>query len=217
MNTEARDPILRGLDELAGLTDQVPATDRMAGIARKARSNRRRKVGAGVAGLAVIVAGSFGAAQLLSDGDASTGPGFADDPPPPAASGLTIDLTVEPIGPKTLGIVYRIHGTSTAWTDPDNQQPMDYSGPAHTSVMLDGRMVSGSDGGAIQCRADAPLIAFDETWSNEGGAGMPVRVPGPGTYTVTVEAPYCGADGLVIDNEVSTTVTVREGDDDAGS
>ncbi len=37
---------------------------------------------------------------------------------------------------------------------------------------------------------------------------MPVRVPGPGTYTVTVEAPYCGADGLVVDNEVSTTVTV---------
>ncbi len=52
------------------------------------------------------------------------------------------------------------------------------------------------------------MIAFDETWSDEGGSGMPVRVPGPGTYTVTVEAPYCGADGLVVDNEVSTTVTV---------
>jgi hypothetical protein len=211
MNTEARDPILRGLDELAGLTDQVPATDRMAGITRKARTNRRRKVGAGVAGLAVSAAGAFGTAQLLSDGNGSAGPGFADDPPPPAASGLTIDLTVEPIGPKTLGVEYRIHGTSTAWTNPDNQQPMDYSGPAYTSVLLDGEAVSGSDGGDMQCRSDAPEIAFDETWSSEGGAGMPVRVPGPGTYTVTVEAPYCGADGQVVANEVSTTVTVDGG------
>ena len=68
--------------------------------------------------------------------------------------------------------------------------------------------VGGSDGGDFECRAGAPEIAFDETWRGEGGSGLPVRVPGPGTYTVTVEAPYCGADGLVVDNEVSTTVTV---------
>ena len=208
MNTEARDPILRGLDELAGLTDQVPVTDRMAGITRKARDNRRRKVAAGVAGLAVIAAGAVGTAQLLSDGDASTGPGFADDPPPTATSGLTIDLTVDPIGPKTLSVEYRIHGTATAWSSPDDQQPMDYSGPSYTSVLLDGRNATGSDGGAIECRAGAPEIAFDETWSGQGGSGMHVRVPGPGTYTVTVEAPYCGADGEVVANEVSTTVTV---------
>ncbi len=73
MNTEARDPILRGLDELAGLTDLVPAPDRMAAITRKARANRRRKVAAGVAGLAIIAAGAVGTAQLLSDGETSMG------------------------------------------------------------------------------------------------------------------------------------------------
>ena len=85
---------------------------------------------------------------------------------------------------------------------------MDFSGPSYTSVLLDGRNVGGSDGGAIECRAGAPEIAFDETWTGQGGSGMHVRVPGPGTYTVTVEAPYCGADGQVVANEVSTTVTV---------
>ncbi len=210
MNTEARDPILRGLDELADLTDLVPATDRMAGITRKARTNRRRKVAAGVAGLAVIAAGAVGAAQLLSDGDASTGPGIAKDPtPPPAASGLTIDMTVDQIGPKTLGVSYRIHGASHAWSDPADNQPMDVSGPSYTSILLNHRNVGGSDGGAIACRPGAPELAFDETWRGEDESGVHVKVPGPGTYTVTVEAPYCGAAGQVVANDVATTVTVE--------
>jgi len=210
MTTEARDPILRGLDELADLTDLVPAPDRMAGITRKARTNRRRKVAAGVAGLTVIAAGAVGAAQFLSDGDASTGPGIAKDPtqpPLPAINGLTIDLTVDQIGPKTLGVIYRIHGTATAWSSPDNHQPLDVSGPQYTSVKLDGQEVSGSDGGDIECRAGAPKIPFDETWKS-GKSGMPVHVPGPGTYTVTVEAPYCGEFGQIVDSDYTTTVTV---------
>jgi hypothetical protein len=84
---------------------------------------------------------------------------------------------------------------------------MDVSGPQYTSVKLDGQEVTGSDGGDIDCRAGAPDIPFDETW-RAGKSLMPVPVPGPGTYTVTVEAPYCGADGHVVANEVSTTVTV---------
>ena len=207
MTTEARDPILRGLDELAGLTDQFPTADRMAGITRKARTNRRRKVAAGVAGLAVIAAGAVGAAHFLTDGDTSTGPGIAKDPtPPPAASGLTIDLTADPTGPKSLGVSYRIHGTATAWSAPGNNQPMDVSGPQYTSILLDGKEVTGTDGGDIVCRAGAPEIPYDENFGE--GSSMAVEVPGPGTYTVTVQAPYCGADGKVVPNEVSTTVTV---------
>jgi len=207
MNTEARDPILRGLDELAGLTDLVPAPDRMAAITRKARANRRRKVAAGVAGLAIIAAGAVGTAQLLSDGETSTGPGIAKDPtPPPATSGLTIDLTVDPTGPRSLGVIYRIHGTATAWSAPGNNQPMDVSGPAYTSILLDGQEVTGTDGGDIVCRAGAPEIAYDETFGED--SSMAVQVPRPGTHTVTVQAPYCGADGKVVPNEVSTTVAV---------
>jgi len=67
MNIEARDPIFRGLDELARLTDDL-VVDRMPGITRKARTNRRRRVGAGVAALAVVVAGAVGAAQVLTEG-----------------------------------------------------------------------------------------------------------------------------------------------------
>ena len=209
MNTEARDPILRGLDELAGLTDLVPVTDRMAGITRKARANRRRKVAAGVAGLAVIAAGAVGTAQLLSDGDASTGTGYCEGPdPPPATSGLTIDLTVDPIGPKTLGVTYRIHGTATAWSSPDDHQPMDVSGPhvhQHPARRPGGRRHR-------RWRHRVPSRRTRDRRSTRPGrarqSGMPVQVPGPGTYTVTVEAPYCGADGQVVDNEVSTTVTV---------
>jgi hypothetical protein len=207
MNTDARDPILRGLDELAGLTDQVPTTDRMAGITRRARANRRRRVGAGIAALAVIAAGTVGAAQLLADGDSSSGPGFAEDPtPPPAATGLTIDLTANPIDPTTVGVTYRIHGTASAWSDPATGQPMDISGPRYTAIQVDGEELGGTDGGDIECRPDAPEVAFDETFG--GRSGTPVPVPGPGTYTITVEAPYCGADGEVVANEVSTTVTV---------
>ena len=32
--------------------------------------------------------------------------------------------------------------------------------------------------------------------------------PGPGNYTITIQAPYCGADGKLVPNEVSGTVTV---------
>ena len=207
MNTEARDPILRGLDELARLTDDDLGVDRMAGITRKARNNRRRRVGAAVAALAVIAAGTVGAAQLLGDGDSSSGPGFAEDPPPPAASGLTIDLTVDQIDTTQLSVTYRIHGTATAWSAADTRQSTNESGPRYTSIQLDGKDVSGTDGGDIECRAGAPEVAYDETFDV---TLEPVTIPGPGTYTVTIQAPYCGADGKVVPNEVSETVTVPD-------
>ena len=42
MNTDARDPVLRDLDGVAGLADGDHIDDRMAGITRKARANRCR-------------------------------------------------------------------------------------------------------------------------------------------------------------------------------
>jgi hypothetical protein len=204
MNTEARDPISRGLDELARLSDNDLALDRMAGITRKARANRRRRVGAGVIALAVIAVVGVGAAQVLSDGDSSSGPGFADDEsPPPTASGLTIDLKVHQAGPTKLSVRYRIHGTASAWSPAGSGGYTDVSGPRYTSVLLDGQNVGGTDGGDIECRAGAPELAYDETFDK---VVPPVTVPGLGTYTVTVEAPYCGADGKVVPNEVSRTV-----------
>lgn len=74
MSIEARDPILSGLDELAGMADGDQVTDRMAGISRKARTNRIRHGAVGAASLAVVAAGAVGALQMLPSGDAINEP-----------------------------------------------------------------------------------------------------------------------------------------------
>jgi hypothetical protein len=210
MNTEARDPIFRGLDNLAGLADADHVTDRLGGISRKARANRIRTRVAGAAAVAAVVAGAVGVVQLLPNGDKDVQP----TPSPTTSanpSALTIDLGVKQIGRTTLGVVYRIHGTSHEWVYAPNETT-DISGPKNTRVLLDGQEAGGSDGGDIQCQAETPELAFDETWSGDDGRGVIVNVPGPGTYTLTVQAPSCGADGKLVPNEVSQTVTVTEPD-----
>jgi hypothetical protein len=67
MNTDARDPVLRGLDELADLADGDHVADRMPGIAGKARATRNRKRVAGALSL-VVVAGGAAAALNLAPG-----------------------------------------------------------------------------------------------------------------------------------------------------
>ncbi len=76
MNTEARDPILTGLDELAGMADGDQVTDRMAGISRKARTNRIRQGTAAAACLAVVAAGgAYGVgAQLGGEANGNVAP-----------------------------------------------------------------------------------------------------------------------------------------------
>jgi hypothetical protein len=212
MTNETRDPIFQSLDDLAGLADHSSPTDRMSGITRRARTNRHRKVGAGVAGLAVLAAGTVGVLQLLPGDDSSSAPGIATEgpPTPPPADGLAIDLTVDPIDSTTLDVTYRIHGTATAWSDSETHKPFDISGPAYTGVLLDRQNVGGSDGGEMDCRPGAPLVPYDETWGGTAKNSLPmqVEVPGPGTYEITVEAPYCGADGKIVPNETSTIVVV---------
>jgi len=112
---------------------------------------------------------------------------------------------VNQIDETTLRVVYRIHGTSTAWSAGDTGRPTNVSGPRYTSIQLDGEDVSGTDGGDIACRAGAHELDYDETFDV---SLAPVTIPGPGTYTITIQAPYCGADGKVVPNEVSETVTV---------
>ena len=71
VNTDARDPILRGLDGVAGLADGDHIDDRMAGISRKARANRNRRLVAGAAGLAIVGAAATGAIELVPGGEAT--------------------------------------------------------------------------------------------------------------------------------------------------
>ena len=204
MTTHSRDPLLRGLDELADLADGLPAVDRMAGISRKARVHRYRRAGTGVAGLAVVAAGTLGVLQLAA-GDGGTEPGVATDGGTDASAapgGLSVDLEVDAPDSRRLALTYRIHGAATAWTTAG--EVSDFAGPAYTAVLVDGEELGGTDGGQMDCRAGAPELAFDETWS-----GMEVPVPGPGTYTVTVQAPYCGPEGKIVPTEVTQEVTVR--------
>jgi len=206
MNTDARDPLLRGLDELAGMPDQVPVADRMAGITRKARTHRQRKVAAGVAALAVIATGAVGALQLLPDDDGQGGaPTVASEPPSTTApSGLDIELRADPVGQGKYDVSYRIHGTASAWSE--GGRPGNYSGPRYTSVTLDGEETPlGSDGGDMDCRPGAPAVPFDETWDEV----LPrLEISGSGVHEITVEAPYCGPDGTIVPNEASLSVVL---------
>jgi hypothetical protein len=206
MNTEARDPILAGLDELAGLADADHVTDRLGGISRKARANRIRTRVAGAAAVAVVVAGGVGVVQLLPDGDKDVQP--TPSPTTPAnPSGLTIDLNVNQIGRTTLGVTYRIHGRSPELVYAPNETA-DVSGPISTRVLLNGEEAVGPVDAYVQCQAGTPKLPFDQTWSGDDGRGVIVTVPGPGTYEVSVQAPSCGADGKLVRNEATQTVTV---------
>lgn len=240
MNDDERDPILRGLDDLAASADDDQVTDRMAVISRKARANRIRKGTAGAACLAVLAVGAVGALQLLpgretiyvpapastpsvsapsapstpSAPSAPTTPSAPASPStPPATGGLVIDdVIVSQIARTTLGVSFRIHGTSQVWSEVQDDQPLGFAGPRYTRVLLDGQRADagGDDRSEITCRAGTPEKAYDATVLGQDLKGIHVDVPGPGTYTVTVQAPYCGADGTVVPREVSQTVTVTD-------
>lgn len=179
--------------------------------------NPHHQIGAGVAAL-IVLAGTAGGLVLLDRdpvhhrtlGQTEVITVGAPTPGPERTPGLAIGVHVEPDGPHTVRIGYRVHGMSGTWSDPATGELLDFAGPAYTEVKLDGESVGGSDGGPIECRRGAPTLPYDGAWQEEGGEGFAYPVPGPGTYTVTVEAPYCGTDGKVVQRQESVSVTVPE-------
>jgi hypothetical protein len=165
-----------------------------------------RRTGAGIA--VAVVAVVAGGAGLLQLGDETAEGASTGAPTNPA--GLTVDLTAEAAGADHVRLTYRVHGRASLWSSPDTHDYIDFAGPAYTAIEVDGEEVGGSDGGAMDCRPGAPLTAYDETWGGPDGDGYRVEVPGPGTYRITVRAPYC-LDGEVVPNSASTTVTVPDG------
>lgn len=194
---------------LAELADQSPVADRMPAIAGKARQNRDRKLAAGAAALALVAIAAASALHLFSGGDVT---GEAPDPVPQPTmtmrpDSLDIDLTVTQLDRTTLKVLYRIHGTSRAWSSAETPATLDVGGPRNTRLLLDGEEAGGYDGGAIECRAGSRPIDFDATWGAPDG--LRVTIPGPGTYTLEVLAPSCGVDGQQVPNRVTRTITVR--------
>lgn len=232
MSHDPSDPITRGLDRLAGLADGDPVGDRMSGINRKARVYRRRKQAVGAAGLALVTAATAGILLLPNGDGARTAPPPAASPstatetsapvsptPQPTASatgrvrtpediaGLRTDVTAQQIGPDTVGVLIRMYGTVPG-------------GPGTIRVLLDGEPATGSplleqinsigDGTAV-CEPGAEKVTVDQTLTDSERKGLRVTVPGPGTYTIAVVAPFCQDDGAPALTRDTREVTVIDG------
>lgn len=179
------DPLHDALEQLARHADHDPAPDRLAGITRRHRAqrNRRAAVGAGVATLAVVATGLAVGAL----------PGVDDDPDRLAAAGVGLDVSlgIDAADPATdtYRVTYHVDGTALAVRDPATGDPIDHGGPLGTVVLLDGKNVGGSDGGAVECDPAGRTERYDQRFG-------PVEVTIPaGPHDVAVVVEYCGADG----------------------
>lgn len=228
MNDESRDRLQHSLDHLAREADQGPVGNRMAGIARKARRTRRRQLTAGIAGIAVLVAGAVGVVQFLPSISRSGEPEpiksaewtqpavptptstAQTSTAPTPGGGLTVDLDAQQVGPREIGVIFRAYGTSLDWYDPQTRDVRGMSGPSKVRLLVDGEQqhtVNGADG--LKCRKDSPVRPYDlPWWEGEDYRGRLVEVDKPGTHTVTVEYSYCGAGGNITQHKAEQHVTV---------
>jgi len=103
-----------------------------------------------------------------------------------------------------VALTYTVRGISSRYQTwgTDDPVPVD-AGPRNTRVFLDGRMVGGSDGGAITCREGTELQRYRERWP---WSRLPVVVAA-GRHRVVVKAPYC-VDGHLVPSVGRTTVFV---------
>ncbi len=229
MSSEQNDPIVRGLDQLAGLADSDHVAGRMAGIAGKARANRRRKQAVAAATLSVVAVGVAGALLLPLGGENRTAPPPAGTPtvatettapPSPTVTdptdgptsapvdpdGLTIALTAEQIDQAVIGVLPRITGTVRG------------NAPSSIRVLVDGQPATGSDfltqinevGGEPVCEVEEGRTTVNLTLTDAERKGLRVDVSGPGTYTIAVVTSYCDPQGVAREERVSQDVTVTD-------
>ncbi len=198
MSEPTRDPLADQLDRLAALADLDTTGDRMPGIRHRVRRNRQRRAAA-MAGVAAVA--------LLAGGGVWQGALRADQAPPvttPTESvGQRIDVRAEPVGPDHVQISFAVSGASTAYVDATTGAPVDYAGPRNTEVSVDGEPVTGSDGGAVECRAGEPVLEYARAYLDQ--EPFLVRVAGPGIHTIEVRAPYCD-DGRIVDDVAQAQV-----------
>jgi hypothetical protein len=198
MNTQERDPIFASLDRLAGLADTDVVADRMPAIQRRVRVARQRKA-AGLAAAAVVLAVGGAAVWQGLPSERSEPPPVTDPTP-----WQDIAINAEPRGADHVRISYTVTGESSTYSDSQTGEPIDYAGPRNTDVLVDGKVVSGSDGGDISCEPGGVMTPY----TMEFGVDKPLVVPvhGVGEHTIEVKAPYC-ADGTVVENSQRVVVT----------
>lgn len=203
MNTWKQDPIFESLDRLAGMADDDLVGDRMPDIQRRVRVARQRKGAGLVAAAAVLAVGAVGVSHAL--------PSERTAPPvttPRTTPWQEITVNAQPQGADQVRISFTVTGRSTAYTDQGTGEPIDYAGPRSTAVLVDGKVVSGSDRGAIWCEPDGALTPYTMEFHIDKPLVVPVS--SAGEHTIVVKAPYC-ADGDLVESTDMVVVTTEAG------
>ena len=198
------DPLHDAFEELARRADLDLVPDRLAGIRHKRRATQQRRtaVGAAVAALAVV-AGGVAVAGLPGGSDRSGGsvatqvPDATSEAAP--VSGLVVTMRVEPRAGEKWGVSFHLGGTALSVRDATTGDPIRGGGPLNTRVLLDGKVVAGTDGGAVECDPEGSPERYDTDF------GPFVVETGPGTHQLSVAVDYCGAGGQRL------TATDRQG------
>ncbi|GAA1908931.1 hypothetical protein [Nocardioides marmoribigeumensis] len=187
------DPLHDAFDDLARRADLDPAPDRLAGIARKRRAQRDRRLGAG-AGLAVLaVVAGLGMPHLPSgspDRDATV----ATTAPSPSRGpdlGLEVQLHVTPTVGDGFRVSLDVTGTAMPVVDRRTGRPVEGGGVRGTRILLDGKEVRGTDAGDVECSTTGAPERYDQTFGP-----FTVDIP-PGDHTVRAVAGWCDATGEV--------------------
>lgn len=207
-----RDPIFDSLDRLATMADDDVVPDRMAGIHQRARVAHRRKAAGVVVAAATAVIAGLGVWQALPDGPRRPAPAPAPAPSPSPTSEVwqEIEITrLEAIDTTHVALVYAISGRSYVYSDPVTGEEGGYAGPSSVMVSIDGEFTdAGGEGGALICQASTTLRDYQATYHPRGDPYVLI-VDGPGEHEVVIEAPYCGADGKVVEQTVRKTFTTE--------
>lgn len=202
MSTRKQDPIFESLDRLAGMADDDLVGDRMPDIQRRVRVARQRK-GAGLAAAAAVLAvGGVGVWHAL--------PSERTAPPvnnPRTTPWQKITVNAKPEGAQ-VRISFEVTGKSSAYTDEGTGESIDYAGPRSTVVVVDGKVVSRTDGGAISCEPGGGLTPY--TMEFHVSEPLVVPVSSAGEHTIVVKAPYCAGGDLVKSTD-TVVVTTKAG------
>ncbi|CUR55367.1 hypothetical protein NOCA2270002 [metagenome] len=197
MNTHQRDPLFESLDRLAGLADSDLVGDRMPDIRHRVRVARQRRVALVATAAAVLAVVGVGVWRALPA--ERTAPPVVNQEKP----SQTITIDAEAVGSE-IRVSFTVTGQSTAYTDPETGEPLDYAGPESTEVIVDGASGSGEGSAPLSCEPGGRFTAYSIDYHVDDPLVVPVTPAAE--HTVVVRAPYCD-DGKLVENSQRLTVT----------
>ncbi len=211
MNAAERDPVVDGLDRLAGLADDDLVGNRMPDIRRRVRVARQRRMATvGVAAVATLAVGA-GVWKVLPSGDEKPQPA----PMPPPGIEQTIYPHATSVADGVLDIGFTIAGRSSAYTDAAGS-PVP-AAPSAIRLSVDGAEVPGMPAPKdLSCEPGGEVSEYGEMLPGEPvGWVFAVPVEGVGEHRVEVRASYC-ADGELLESVATVLATTESSTDVAG-